>query len=278
MTPRTLMTEYGDIEVPGTLYKYRALSGEQRKFTANIILNRELWWSPASQLNDEWDCNSLARLSGSRLANELAMRRILRNEFPYLSKAEVKKIAKYRSRRPNHEFEAAMGALIEQERDSIGVCSLSSDPYVEKLWTDYADSHRGVCLRFDDLLIDERHGLSAQPHFGLAMRVSYQDERPGIQVYGKDIGYENLKKYLLTKTRKWEYEAEWRLVKSGFTGNRPFPPACLSGVIFGKAILDEDRCAVIDWVNARTTAVEFLQAREVDGKIVIFPDPLTTIC
>jgi hypothetical protein len=164
-----------------------------------------------------------------------------------------------------------MAAMIDEGRSTIGVCSLSSDPTVTKLWTDYADNHGGICLRFDDMALDARYGLSDDPHFGLAMRVSYQDERPQIEVWGRDVGYEKLVRYLLTKTRQWEYEAEWRLVKTGFTGNRPFPPAALSGVIFGEAISDADREEVIGWVRTRKLSVELLQARSERGEVQILP-------
>lgn len=265
------MTEFGEIEVPGTLYKYRSLAPQQRSFTSAIILRRELWWSPASQLNDEWDCNPLPMLGGSRMAKELAMRRTLRKTLPHLAKAEVKRLARWRSGRPNEEFEASMKRMIEEGRSTIGVCSLSSSPAVAKLWSEYADNHHGICLRFDDIGTDGQIGLSAAPHFGLAMRVFYQDDRPRIQVWGKDDGYERLIKYLLTKTRQWEYEQEWRLVDSGFTGSWPFPPAALSGVIFGSAISESDREEVIKWIEARKLRVDLLQARVEGPHIQIVP-------
>lgn len=264
MGRRVIMTEFGEIEVPGTLYKYRSLAGQQRSFTSSIILKRELWWSPASQLNDEWDCSPLPVLSGSRWAKELAMRRTLRNAFPNLEKVEVKRLASWRAGRPSEEFEASMTKMIEEGRSKIGVCSLSSSPAVSKLWADYADEHRGICLRFDDIAPDSQSNLSPLPHFGLAMRVSYQDDRPRIQVWGRDDGYDKLTKYLLTKTREWEYEEEWRLVDSGFTGSRPFPAPALSGVIFGSAISEHDREDVIKWIEVRKLHVELLQAY-VDG-------------
>lgn len=132
MTQQLLMTEFGEIEVPGTLYKYRSLAPEHRRFTSGIILDRELWWSPASQLNDEWDCSPLPVLSGSRIAKELAMRRTLRNAFPHLGKSEVKRLASWRAGRPNKEFEANMIKMIEEARSTIGVCSLSSSPVAPK--------------------------------------------------------------------------------------------------------------------------------------------------
>ncbi len=271
MPIRTIATEHGEIEIPSTLYKYRSLSTEYREFTSRIIIDRELWWSPASNLNDEWDCNPLARLAGSRFKKDLAMRRTLRSAFPDMPKGQVKRLAAWRSGRPNLEFEEAMRELIEEGRKTIGVCSLSSNPCEHQLWSGYADGHRGICLQFDDIDVDERYGLSVMPHFGLAMRVRYQDERPEIPVYGGDAGYEKLKAYLLTKTRKWEHEAEWRLVDAGFTGNRKFPPTCLTGIIFGKDITEQDREIVAEWISVSSYPTELLQAYEINGEISIAP-------
>jgi hypothetical protein len=184
----------------------------------------------------------------------------------YLPKSEVKRLASWRAGRPNAEFEASMTEKIEQARSAIGVCSMSSSPTVSKLWTDYADDHRGICLRFDD-------DIATAPHIGLAMRVSYQDERPRIEVWRKDHGYDRFIKYLLTKTRKWEYEQEWRLVDTGFTGNRAFPDSALSGVIFGSAISEADREEVIRWIENRRLRVSLFQARAKRENIQIEPYP-----
>jgi hypothetical protein len=274
MAYRTLMTEYGEIEIPGTLYKYRALSGGSRTFTSHIILKRELWWSPASDLNDDFDCNPVPKLTGSRLANEFWMRRTLRNAFPGMPSRDVKKVAAFRAGRPSHEFEAMMASLIEEARSSIGVCSLSSEPDRDELWMEYGGAHTGICLRFDDIGSDDNHLLVPDPHFGLAMRVQYTDARPEIPVYG-DRGFDKLKGYLLTKTKKWDYEAEWRLVRQGFTGNMPFPPACLTGIIFGKDITPSDRDEVIRWAGVGGTSIEFLQAQHGATGIEICPWPIT---
>lgn len=268
MATTTLMTPYGEVRTPGTLYKYRGLNEPQRDFTANIILHRELWWSPAAQLNDDLDCNPQPRLAGSTIKNDLAKRRLLRQMYPDLPSRLIKQAA---SRRSNADFEAAMANLVAEYRAHIGVCSLSEDPAAPKLWTDYADEHRGICLRFDDVNVDPQSGLSATPHFGLAMPVTYQDRRPEIPIFATDEGYEKLTAYLLTKTRQWKYEAEWRLVDFHGTGNRVFPAACLSGVIFGKSISEEDRKVVTDWIGMGSTTVELLQADEIDGHIEVRP-------
>ena len=261
MTNRVISTEYCDIEIPSTLYKYRSLHGAERKFASHIITRRELWFCPASQLNDDFDCNPIPKLTASRLSNEFAMRRTLRNQFPKMLKHRVKSLAAYRAKRPRQEFESLMARMIEKERETIGICSLSSEPDCEKLWDDYGASHTGICLRFNDPANDT---LPA-PYFQLAMKVNYEEHRPEISVYGES-GFEKLTKYILTKTRKWEYETEWRLVEQNFTGNKPFPPARLTGIIFGKGISPSDRAEVISWASLGSTPIEFLQAYEsLDG-------------
>ena len=159
--------------------------------------------------------------------------------------------------------------MIEEARATIGVCSLSSDPASPKLWSDYADLGRGICLRFDDTVGKGSSFLSTEPHFGLAMKVVYDDNRPQISVYRDNLGFDKLRKYLLTKTRQWEYEAEWRLVRQGFTGNRAFPAQCLTGIIFGPDIDPNDLSDVIDWTKRRSTLVELFQAKNKSTRVEI---------
>lgn len=262
---KSMMSPLGEFEIPGSLYKYRSLSGEQRNFTADIIIGNALWWSPASMLNDEFDCSPLPVLGRSRWGNELAMRKTLLISFPGISKTDRKALAKLQAGRPSQEFEAAMQKLIEDGRSSIGVCSLSETAAEPRMWENYADSHRGICLRFDD----DMTAPNAMPHFALAMRVTYQDERPKIRVWGPDKGMEKMKRYILTKTRKWEYEQEWRLIDGEFTGRRPFPSPALTGIIFGKDISDEDKAEVIQWATSSQRNLELLQAHDDGGVLSI---------
>lgn len=264
----SIITEYGIIKIPNTLYKYRSLSGDNREFTKNIITKRELWLSPAENLNDFLDCNPKPILTGSKIKIDLAKRRLLREIYPEMPKNLIKKAASIKS---NSAFEEEMEYLVKSYRSNIGVCSLSEDPAVPKLWTDYADGHRGICLRFNDMNVDPQSRLSTTPHFGLAMQVIYQDNRPEIPIFGVDQGYEKLTAYVLTKTREWEYEAEWRLIDFHHTGNKPFPPACLSGVIFGKNTSEEDVNIVKNWLLEMNTEVELLKACEIDGIIKFAP-------
>lgn len=262
---KSVVLPLGEQEIPGSLYKYRSLSKEKRDFTADIILRNALWWSPASILNDELDCSPLPVLGRTRWGNELGIRKTLRNSFPSMSKKDLKTYAQLQAGRPSRELEAAMQKLIEDGRATIGVCSLSENAAEPRLWEKYADSHHGICLRFDDDITSP----GAMPHFALATRVTYQDERPTIRMWGPNMGIELLTRYVLTKTKKWEYEQEWRLFDLNFTGRRNFPPSALTGIIFGKDISDEDKAEVSQWATSSQRNLELLQAHDDGGVLSI---------
>ena len=64
------------------------------------------------------------------------------------------------------------------------------------MWAHYTKSHKGICLEFD-----------AQCHpFSEVKKVEYRDTYPALDL--SNVGYYPL----ITKSRCWAYEAEWRLI------------------------------------------------------------------
>jgi hypothetical protein len=84
------------------------------------------------------------------------------------------------------------------------VLCLTTKPDNLLMWAHYASNHSGICIGFD----------SGLPPFDAAREVKYAEERPSVAVLHQDRPYaEVLEQVLFTKSRHWEYEAEWRCVK-----------------------------------------------------------------
>jgi hypothetical protein len=82
------------------------------------------------------------------------------------------------------------------------VYCLSTHPDSTRMWAHYADSCKGLCLEFS-----VRNEL-----FCGALKVEYLDNYPRFSISATDED-ENLRP-LLTKSKEWEYEDEFRLIAS----------------------------------------------------------------
>ncbi|OLF76367.1 hypothetical protein AWH60_06135 [Pseudoalteromonas haloplanktis] len=93
----------------------------------------------------------------------------------------------------------------EKSNELIGVFCLTEQKDNLLMWSHYADSHRGFCVKFDasDSFFDSRRG--DKDEFYHLREVKYLAERPNktlINMSGIDL--------LLLKSDVWAYEKEWR--------------------------------------------------------------------
>lgn len=113
----------------------------------------------------------------------------------------------------------------------FGVYSLSTSATDELLWAHYADSHRGFCLEFElqELLA---YKLENQGTF----KVRYQNDVPVVRLSDlSNLDAQNaplLQKFVGTKSKRWEYEAELRVV-TGQLGVFEYDFRALKAVYFG---------------------------------------------
>lgn len=144
------------------------------------------------------------------------------------------------------KLERKDGSKRESKYDG-GFISFSERYDISLLWSHYADSHKGVCLRFD-FPISQRGLVNASGilrakttppfitiespknpeqyydlgdrHFAILIKVSYQTERPVINgiitgggfCSGNRIERFDLSPVFYTKATEWSYENEWRLL------------------------------------------------------------------
>jgi hypothetical protein len=93
----------------------------------------------------------------------------------------------------------------EKSNELIGVLCLTEKKDNLLMWSHYADSHKGFCVKFDtsDSFFDSRRG--AKDEFYHLREVKYLPERPNntlSNMSGIDL--------LLLKSDVWAYENEWR--------------------------------------------------------------------
>ncbi|HCD1807439.1 TPA: DUF2971 domain-containing protein [Escherichia coli] len=129
------------------------------------------------------------------------------------------------------------------------------------LWSHYGNSHKGICLGFDESLMpDEDVFMSGDIKYKTAPAYqeifeelidelgtfvqpwnpdsSFPDEK-GDEFYTKQL-HVLMEGNLLTKSSKWEYEEEYHLIRNKH-GMFSFSPQALKEVIFGVRTSEDNK-------------------------------------
>jgi hypothetical protein len=273
--------------------------------TAKIVLrNRTLRWSTAGTLNDPFEMQlqvsldkidivevkkaSLEKIwklySSSNpipIGNVLgAALELVRLRAPGLKRDYIFKefgpgidegFEVIREKMPKNREEVMAGL------SSIKILSLTTTPNIGLMWSHYANSHKGVVMRFRSI-------PALDSPFGIAKPINYTDTRPSLltedYLINSFAGLESINAreinnaVIYTKMKEWEYEKEWRISsgdgrdKKASFEDLPFGSNELDGVIFGLRTSSEDRIEICKLAEAYPN-VELMRANEAVGKIGI---------
>lgn len=233
-------------------YKYRSLSGRSADFVERTLLHDELYFPRPAEFNDPFDCCPAASLDVSVDDWANYLNGLFKKYEPHLSRAERRHKVKTILSDPTRMVEYSTRAN-SQIANSIGILSLSAKPDHPLMWSHYADSHRGICLRFK---------VSVEnPFFCRAQPVLYHEKRPSLNP-GRDSPNLMAEKAALTKASFWSYEEEWRIIEhDAGPGVHKFSGQLLDGIILGSRISSTDREKVDNWIVQRSDKpINLLQA------------------
>lgn len=107
--------------------------------------------------------------------------------------------------------QSAIDTALENATSTIVLLSLSENRDSLLMWAHYAASHAGFVIGFES---PEEILAGASPHRHIA-KVRYAVERPS-KITFEEITNDEL---LLTKSKEWEYEQEWRILDSLFSAD-----------------------------------------------------------
>lgn len=228
---------------PQRIYKYRSLSGEYgREAIENAIIHHRLYWQSPLEFNDPFDCDPIFYFGDSERQRQAFIRNGPRSTLTGPRVERMRQIADLK-RRP-HE---AMAQVLRNEwpnwmaETAVTCFSGKNDDLL--MWAHYADSHRGVCLIFDESIEDDFFTLS----------VSYESVRPRANIC--TMGPADIMKVtLLTKSTHWEYEDEYRIIAyRKLRGYKNFPSKCLVGLVLGAKISADDEGFVLGLLTKRAS-------------------------
>ena len=146
--------------------------------------------------------------------------------------------------------EALLGLLEVNKR--LGIFSLSQTYKDELLWAHYAYSHQGFCIEYDLDILKEgyRNKIYSFP-------VKYNNTPPDIDF--SDLNSKNqdlISKMLGFKSKRWEYEEEYRII-TDFAGEFFYPPNAVKAIYFGVRMPDKNKVKLIETLKGR--GIKFYQ-------------------
>lgn len=229
-------------------YKYRPINENTEK----IFTGNEIYFSSPSSFNDPFDGQigfAPPRTHPEKIEYFASV--LIRQRYA-TSKIKARKLArsKYRAQLASDSHWREMTQAPVRTFSQMGVYCLSELNDNILMYSHYAGNHTGVCLEFEARV--------GEPLFAAAQKVMYSTEYPTITM-ATESEFDRTWTLLLTKANGWSYEKEWRIalvpVDVDFPpdadpivhelpkgpGTHSFPPAALTGVIFGCRAKEKDK-------------------------------------
>jgi hypothetical protein len=121
-------------------------------------------------------------------------------------------------------------ADLQKDVDQAGIACFSKVRDDILMWAHYADKHKGLCLEFD--------GSANCNFFGYAQPVGYGD----FTHVPLGDAMKSMERVILTKSKHWTYEQEYRIFRPEMAGQKvEYPVELLTGIIFCCIMPDANR-------------------------------------
>lgn len=256
--------------LPLRLYKYRGI----HENTESIFTKQEIYFANPMQFNDPFDCGFQICCNDPQIFAAKAFNVAL-TDHPEWTPEQAHEAARLAGNAiVTDHLEQATRTLNTKQSDEtnskVGILSLSARNDDILMWSHYAACHQGICIEFRTDI--------APSVFRKAQPVDYRDDYPQFDLR-EVIVNEQLRStapWMLTKSRHWNYEQEWRVLDfENGPGVQHFPETCLSGVIFGCRLLDEEREKVLRCVKSLSHPVALFQAKQSPTQFKLRVEPIS---
>ena len=244
------------------LYRYRPIN----EYTLSGLENNQFYFASPSDFNDPFDCKNLFTFEGSTDKDwRVFLKKSLSIKYPDIKPdvidqeiIEVISSGEHRERQKLSLQSELWGGILKEISDELGVVCLSKKNDDILMWSHYADSHRGICLIFDQEKLKKRF-------FG--EKVVYKTKYPDFKEFVNSDLLALHRMFLLRKSNHWKYEKEFRLfIQAKNSKNEKeeriqnYPEDSLVGVIFGCEMSSENRQKIYECVNKQNGEISFYQA------------------
>lgn len=142
----------------------------------------------------------------------------------------------------------------------------------EKMWSGYAENHKGVALRIEP-------NVAKDSKFQKFTPVTYREKRPPLHddtlefvaggLFGdRDTRYKAImEKIIYAKTLEWQQEGEYRLAIPVAQGEKPwntlpYQPEEITEIYLGAAMIDADKAEIVAKAKARNPKITAFQSKQ----------------
>ncbi|MDW3210108.1 MAG: DUF2971 domain-containing protein [Reichenbachiella sp.] len=230
------------------MYKYSPFSANLLK----TLIKGELWFGKIEDLNDPYEGEFQIRDTSKMPSNESI------DEFYKNQSSFIIPRPKGQNHSP-HIFHKTFSDFVKNTlRSQFGLTCFSKKNNDVLMWSHYADSHKGVCLIFDQhKLLKSLNSIYPDIKLG---EVEYNEELPYVDLItsGDNSSFrysDREKNVLLNKNIKWDYEEEYRLYRRFENDQRrsvPFDLKSLTGIIIGQRMDSEDFNTLVHLIRNST--------------------------
>lgn len=233
------------------LYKYQSCpenDSAKMDWVRQLLVNHTLYFSSRKLFNDPFDCvvPCFQQIPGTiikRFSEEFV-------DLKFKDTSEVEKenlITELMSVKALEDIRN----LLQDEVDKAGIVCFSQVRDDILMWAHYADKHKGVCFEFD--------GSDNCLFFGEAQPVEYKSFT---QIPLDKNRERQMTRVILTKSKHWMYEKEYRIFRPVNAGSQlDYPVELLTGIIFGCMMPNKVRETIRQWVEEGNCRVAYFEAR-----------------
>lgn len=225
-------------DVPSCLYKYRTIDSVKK-----LLENHCIYFPSCRELNDPFESavNLLKEYTPKQYYDSFVFAGMTPEEAKELTRQVFSGII---------DGDTIIKNLTEKVISSVGYYCMTTKPDNLLMWAHYADSHKGVCLKFDI--------LKDLDSFLVPVPVDYNSRYKDFDCLNGD-----LLSVLRRKSPDWMYEDEYRIIKTDHQGLWNIKQDCLVEIIFGCRTSEKDKESIISLANSSGfTGITYFEARE----------------
>ena len=189
------------------LYKYKSINDSTKK----LLTDGELYFPSIGMLNDPFEGSIPYIFDQSELTAEnifLFMHEVAKEDHPDWTEEQICQYVYEEQKRgllfDDKHLQQQNKETVEDVEKLFGILSLTTNRNNFLMWSHYTESHKGICIGFD---VNKVNDIVS----GTLGSVVYDDKLPIKHLNSNVIEF--ITGLLFTKSKVWEYEDEYRLVK-----------------------------------------------------------------